>query len=819
MTERNAANLVEARELSARFELGRLNVNTLLGNASVRADVRDAAQRAIRADLDRRNPTVPATVRQQFAQTLDASSAAAFRQRGPAGLSAEQRDTLAAVMADARLAELQGMADARGFISGSRASEVFRWLDSLDSNGSSRSFNLFLNPDVGNGTAPQLTNAGRVYKRILESTESDMRFNEEEFVAGFMNGAFNPQRFRQLTPAQVDVLRRAGIYDQLAARLGPGRSELPQELSPDALSRMFRRIDDKMDADGDGRSMTARGPQAASQRETPFPLEARASGTPDENDTYRTIRVLREVFDQRTDTTPTREEARPDNLLPPPAADLAENPLLRGRNQPLATRQAIDFDTWANYTRDSRLSLADIERTDPAAWRQLTEAFRAAGVEIADVRRVVAEGAIGGNADRNAAGAEWQRLHTMLAGSRFGGRNGVIQPWANGVIDGERTAAGRILEVIDRHTERFNLVTRQDVIRDLAAGQFQAQRLGGSVDTPQGRRPIVDVLREAGIDPEQLRRRNPEELASYVFEALGAHEANRVVGLRPNTLSLSRSQGGTTTETEAGRILGMVRRNLMQGYDQDFRAYTNRNPGPDDALFDASTRPVHIATQFSGYRDSDPAGCFRRAAETAQSSGVVRVSAAGGTNYYLANGANNVLGAIRGNSRHLTTARRGLDAMLDLGLPVQIAVMRRGPPGAAIGNPGSGVRHSLTIDQRGVDERGRVFYEGWDNATANRANARIRFFVDPRTNTLYAPTNPGGPVYLSNGGYQATMLKVPSWVATTTQLPGTRPDGRSYPGGRRGYIVTDAGAFFRHLTGEDIQGPMVAAAPSRNRTV
>ncbi len=786
MSQRSTANTVDVRDLTTRFQQARLNVTTLLGNNAVRAELRAAAVSVIRTELERRRDLTP-----------------------------ERRDTMAEQMADARLQQLQAMADKSGYINGTRAAEIFQWLDSFDTNGSSRSIHVFAS-DSGPGES-SLSHSGRVFKRILESTENDVRFTEEEFVAGFMNGAFNPERFRNLTPDQVEVLRRAGVYDQLRARLE--RSSLAQELSPDALSRMFRRLDDKVDRDGNGATMTARGPRAAGQRETPFTLEPRAPERAEENDTYRAVRVLRGLFDQRgVQQGPSREESRPDTLIPPPSADLAESPLTRGRNQPLASRATIDSDTFSNYHRDARLDLAEIERTDPAAWAHLTEAFRSAGGDIADLRRFVTSGdVIGGTTDRSAAGASWQRLHTLLASNRFGGRTGVLRPWLNGV-DGERTPAGRVLEVLDRHTRRYDLLTRQDLADDLAAGYVTAERLNQDIATPNGPRKVADLLREAGIDPAEVQRRGRSsgELASYLFDTLAARPGNREEDLRPNTLSLGNSRGGTRSESDAGRVLGLIRRHVMQGFDQQFRAYTQRAPGADEALRDPSVRPVQISTKFFGYRDSDPAGCFRRAGETIASSGMARTTLAGGFNHYMAYGANNVLGAIRADGAHLTAGRRAIDAMLDMSVPVQIAVMRRGDPGAASGNPGSGLRHSVTIDRRGTDDAGRVFYEGFDNATVNESQARIRFYVDPRSNLLYAPTNPQGPVYLSQGGYQVSLVKIPSWIRSAQQLPGTRTDGRAYRDGPQGYHIIDPEAFFRHIGGgQAMQGPMYAAPARR----
>lgn len=785
MSQTRSAITVDAQELAARFQQGRVNINTLFGNDTVRAEIRSAAVTAALADL-----------------------------QGNRNLTPEQRQTQAERIADQRLNELRSLADSRGYISGARAAQVFRWLDSFDRNGSSRSFNLFANADASNET---MTVAGHVYRRVLESTELDVRFNEEEFVAGFMNGSFDPQKFRELRPEQVELLRRAGVYDQLRARLE--RSQLPQDLSADSLSRMFRRLDAKVDQDGDGSSMTARGPGAASQRETPFPLEMRRPEQADENSTYKTLRVLRDIFRERRPSGPSRDEARPDTLVPPPSPELTENPLTSGRSQPLASRSAIEFDTFANYHRDARLNLAELERNDPAAWRQLTEAFTAAGVDINELRRLGQDNVIGGNGDRDAAGASWQRLHNLLARDRFGGRNGVIRPWVNGV-DGERTHAGRILEVLDRHTERFTLRTRQDLASDFSTGIIDASRLRNEIDTPTGRRPLGDVLRESGLDPAELQRNagNPTALASYVYDTLGAREGNRAAGMRPNTLALSTDLRGQHADTEAGRAVALIRRHMLTALDQEARSYTRRDTlDPANALRDPNVRPVQISTRFHGYRDSDPAGCFRRASESIASSGMARTSSSGGYNHYNAHGASNTLGAISGQGVPLTRSRRALDGMLDLGLPVQIAVMRRGEPGAAAGNPGSGVRHSLIIDQRGVDEQGRVFYEGWDNATSHRDRGRQRFYVNPRTNLLYSPTNPGGPVYLSEGGYQMSMVKMPSWVRLRSALPGTRSDGRAPRDGLQGYHVVDANAFFRHFTGGDLQGPMVAP-PVRRTT-
>ncbi len=785
MSQTRSTITVDARELAARFQQGRVNVNTLFGNATIHAELRSAAVTAALAELESRRDLSPA-----------------------------QRQTQAERIADQRLNELRGLADARGYINGSRAAQVFRWLDSFDRNGSSRTFNLFSNADPSNGT---LTVAGHVYRRVLESTELDVRFDEEEFVAGFMNGAFDPQRFRELRPEQVELLRRAGIYDQLRARLE--RSQLPQELSADSLSRMFRRLDAKIDTDGDGSSMTARGPGVASQRETPFPLEMRRPEQADENNTYKTMRVLRDIFRERRPLGPARDEARPDTLIPSPSPELTENPLTSGRNQPLAARSSIELDTFANYHRDARLNLAQLEQEDPTAWRQLTEAFTAAGVDINELRKLGQESVIGGNADRDAAGAAWQRLYNLLATNRFGGRNGVIRPWVNGV-DGERTHAGRVLEVLDRHTERFTLRTRQDLAADLSSGIIDPSRLRNEIDTPTGRRPLGDVLRDAGLDPEELQRNagNPTQLASYVYDTLGAREGNRVAGMRPNTLSLGADVRGQHTDTEAGRAISLIRRHMLTALDQEARAYTQRDAlDPQNALRDPNVRPVRIATRFHGYKSNDPAGCFRRASESIASSGMARTSASGGYNHYIAHGARNTFGAISAQGVPLTRGRRAIDGMLDLGLPVQIAVMRRGEPGAAAGNPGSGVRHSLIIDQRGVDEHGRVFYEGWDNATGYGDRARQRFYVNPRTNLLYSPTNPNGPVYLSQGGYQVSVVKMPSWVRTRTQLPGTRPDGSTSRDGLRGYHVVDASALFRHFTGGDLQGPMVTA-PVRRAT-
>ncbi len=786
MSQRTAANTVDVRDLSTRFQQARLNVNTLLGDSTVRAELRASAVAIIRGELERRRDLTP-----------------------------ERRDALAEQMADARLQQLRAMADRNGYISGSRAAEVFRWLDSFDVNGTSRSIRVFASADQATGEAA-LTHAGRAFKRILESTENDVRFTEEEFVAGFMNGAFNPDRFRNLTTEQVDTLRRAGVYDQLRTRLE--RSQLPQELSSDALSRMFRRLDDKVDRDGNGGTMTARGPGAVVQRETPFTLEPRLPERAQENDTYRAVLILRGLFEQRgVQQGPSREESRPDSLIPPPSADLAESPLICGRDEPLAARTVIELDTFANYHRDARLDLGEIERTDPAAWQHLTEALRSAGVDVAELRRFVVSGdSIGGGTDRAAAGAAWQRLHAMLASNRFGGHNGVIRPWLNRA-NGERTPAGRVLEVLDRHTRRYELLTRQDLADRLAVGFVSRERLDHEVSTPSGPRRVADLLRDAGIDPEEVvrRGRSSGELGSYLFDTLAARPGNREDDLRPNTISLGDTRGGMTTESDAGRVLSLIRRHVLQGFEQQFRAYTQRVPDAEVALRDTNVRPVQITTRFSGYRDSDPAGCFRRAAETIASSNMARTTLAGGFNHYMAYSANNVLGAIRADERHLTAGRRAIDAMLDMSVPVQVAVMRRGDPGAARGNAGSGIRHSVTIDRRDTDSDGRVFYEGYDNATASRANARIRFYVDPRTNLLYAPTNPQGPVYLSQGGYQVSMVKVPSWIRSVTRLPGTRSDGRAYNDGLQGYHVTDPEAFFRHLGGQPMQGPMYAAPAQR----
>jgi hypothetical protein len=48
----------------------------------------------------------------------------------------------------------------------------------------------------------------------------------------------------------------------------------------------------------------------------------------------------------------------------------------------LAARATIELDAFANYHRDAHLNLSEVERTGPQAWRQLTEAFTAAGVDI-----------------------------------------------------------------------------------------------------------------------------------------------------------------------------------------------------------------------------------------------------------------------------------------------------------------------------------------------------------------------------------------------------------------------------------------------------
>ncbi|HSI06426.1 MAG TPA: hypothetical protein VLC93_18205, partial [Myxococcota bacterium] len=630
MSQRSTANTVDVRDLTTRFQQARLNVNTLLGNSAVRAELRASAVAVIRTELERRRDLTP-----------------------------ERRDALAEQMADARLQRLQAMADSKGYINGTRAAEVFAWLDSFDVNGSSRSITLYTAGDAGPGEST-LTHSGRAFKRILESTENDVRFTEEEFVAGFMNGEFNAERFRNLTGDQVKLLQTAGVYEQLRTRLQ--NSQLPQQVSSDFLSRMFRRLDN-LDSDGNGATMTARGPSAVAQRETPFPLEPRAPERPDENHTYRSVSILRSLFDQRgVQQGPSRQESRPDTLIPPPSAVLSESPLASGRNQPLAARSSIELDTFSNYHRDARLDLAEVERSDPAAWQHLTEAFRSAGVDVAELRRLTTSGdAIGGNTDRNAAGAAWQRLHALLASNRFGGRNGVIRPWVKDV-DGERTPAGRVLEVLDRHTRRYNLQTRQDLAEDLAAGYVTAERLNQQIPTANGPRKVADLLRDAGIDPAEVQRhgRSSGELASYLFDTLAERPGNREESLRPNTISLGHRRAGTTTDSDAGRVLGLIRRHVLQGFDQQFRAYTQRAPGADDALRDASVRPVQIPTRFSGYRDSDPAGCFRRAGETIASSNMARTTLAGGFNHYMAYGANNVLGAIRADGRHLTAGRRAI---------------------------------------------------------------------------------------------------------------------------------------------------------------
>jgi hypothetical protein len=312
----------------------------------------------------------------------------------------------------------------------------------------------------------------------------------------------------------------------------------------------------------------------------------------------------------------------------------------------------------------------------------------------------------------------------LLASNRFGGRNGVIRPWVNGV-DGERTHAGRILEVLDRHTGRYELVTRQDLTARLATGIVMPERLNQ-------RRRLGDVLRDAGLDPAELQRRSnsPTALGDFIYSSLAARGDSRVTGIRPNTINLGSTVRGTRTETSAGEALGLVQRHLMQSFDQQARAYTQRDLGPDNDLRDPSLRPIpRITTRFSGYNHGDPAGCFRRGSETVASSGMARTTNTAANDHYMAHGASNMLGAIVAEGRHLTAGRRAIDAMLESGWPVQIAVMRRGDPGAAAGNPGSGLHASRQREYGTVAARLTVVAgsPGRGRAAPLGSTARVRW--------------------------------------------------------------------------------------------
>ena len=739
---------------------GRIDIGTLVNDAEIRRMAGEGEMEGLeRAGRNAASRVPPSMLRQL---QLSPDQARRFQREGVSALTEPQKSSLRDALAERRMVELRNLARAGSTVDGSRAQQLFTWLDRFDIDGRSGSIAL-----VEPNNPARLTPAGRVLQRLLERTSTSTSFTEREFIAGFRNGVIDAEKLRANPGlrSQLQQLGMLGLLDQIAAN-GSAQLTVAQARS------LFRRID-AVDNNQSGDSFIAR---TGGLRGGNFPFNV--AGQPEVVGTAagRGVAALNGVFTSNYTYGPG-EEPHPEFDVPPPAvtdtADPLVTPELTGR---IASRTSIDRATYADIMRDARIQLSNITPADQAA-------LAAAGVTMDMLRSVATP-----NSTIGGPNAEMARLFALLQTRQSAPADPLRLKVGN-----QLTPVGQVFDILERYTTLYTTVTGERLRQDYAGQRIDLSALDRT--TPGGS-TVRAQLQQLGFNADEFAswargssdRLNGETAAWRIFEMVRG--AGGYAEARNGTIAIgSRVEGpngATRSDTQAGRILALLQSSgVLQASDQSLRSYASA-----DGLMRAPPGLAEISLPFTHHVMRGTRDCFLRAVETAESRGGRNIS----TETWVATfGDRN--GRITASARDLRGLRSAIDRTLEAGLKLVVGVARH--DGGNLNRDGI-TDHWVTIVGRHTDpQSGLLYYEYAESATRTMG----RFYVDPQTNLLVAPAN--APNVVGRGGYQVTGARLP-----------TPPSGVAF---RDHYVSISGGVAPRGPRAREVGGDGVRSRPSTRR--
>ncbi len=696
---------------------------------------------------------------------LDANTRRAFQQQGVAALSEEQRATLRTALADERMGEIRRLAGRDGVIPSSRAAEVFSWIDRFDSNGRTGSIAMVAAPAGGQPVMDaRLTPAGEALQQVLTNTSgrTPVTVKERDFVGGFRNGTFDAEALRNLertNPEAYRALDQAGVLAQLRERLAGGSAQLtvPQ------LRALFRAAD-KPDTNGSRDSFVSHYASRTPADDLPFNLPR---GTDESTEAGRIVAGLNAVFRSGLAADPDQPQRSPfDPPLPDPnyTGDiLAEN------QQRLSERASVDRDAFRDYMQFARINIGAITPEDRAALAQ-------AGLPWATIQGLArppeANNTIGG------PNSEMSRLYATLQGIQGGDRSRPL-----GLYEGQfnQTRVGRVVEILDRYTQRHDIRTLDRLTEDVANSNFHLT--AADLDRRLPRRDIVPGVIPNPLPGDTVRERltqltggqfNVNEFADWMARdpqrrqgrVAAAELYRRLAALpsdygrldpHPGTLSLGHTTTRGNERSMAGQVLDFMRdTRLMRPNTHTPRAYrdiSDADLARPDEMATINLTPGRLHYMRAGddclLRSLDDVA-YRGAAPGATPSSGRRAHPWEG--HWVAQ-SEEPGGRIGGNPEDFRSLNNYLNWGLNNNHRMILGVARNG--GTDVNRDGI-TDHWFTVIGRDVDSAGRVRYHYSENASG-----RLRYvgflYRDRNSGLLFAPSN--ARYTIGSGGYQVTSIR------------------------------------------------------------
>lgn len=729
---------------------GRLNVSSLVADDELRRLAGDVAISGLEKNGAGAAARVPSSV--QKASGIDEATLRRFRREGLGALTPEQQGQLRTALGDNALAELRRLGGQSGIIEARRAREVFGWLDRFDTNGNSET--IAMATEAGGGNPARLTPAGRAMARIVATQTAEKSFTELDFVAGFRNGVIDAQKLLN-DPNARRVLQDAGILDSLVQSVSNGQNV---QLTVPQLRALYRLVD-KPDTNGSGDSFIARnGGNLNSEVPVPFAIPP---STQAPTESGRIVSALNSIFKSNHVAAEGDDPASVYDV--PPSVGNETEALLRDVGPRLSERQSVDSTTFREFMRDARIDLSKLTPEETAA-------LASAGVSVERLRALASpDSKIGG------PNGDMAKLYELLRGAHRPASR-TIRPYAEGNAF-LRTNVGTALEILERHTERYTLMTQERFAEEMRGTKIDLAVLDKPIEgDPTGRTPR-QALTDGGFDvagfetwvkanPARLRGANAAPKLWEMLRSSGAYPDPR-----PGTIATGVTRygagGADEDSTKAGDVIaGLTISGLVHVDEQQPRSYENAL-GAMQAP--AGARAVSIP--FRHYVMRGRTDCMYRVGDLIRSGPKGRNISTSGQGSWLAT-RDDSSGRIAAARDDLVAARRYIDAMLDRGELVGVGVARKG--GANL-NFDDITDHYVTVVGRGTDEQGRLYYSYADSAKTYVG----RFYVDPRTELLFAPRD--AEYTVGNGGYQVTHVRAfaeRGWADEYTRLSGRAP--RSY---------------------------------------
>ncbi len=758
-----AARSMDAGTFRSLVEGGRMQATPIAGNERLRTLASDTGYAYLERKGSGAHRHVSRTV--MSALNLDADTRRNFQRQGIAALSEAQRSTLRTAIADERMGEISRLAGRDGVIPANRAGDVFSWIDRFDADGRAGSIGMVRNAPAGRPTSEAtLTASGEALQQVLANTtvSTPITVKERDFVGGFRNGTFDAAALANLERTNPDAYRaldQAGILPQLRDRLAGGSAQLtvPQ------LRTLFRAADQR-DDNGSRDSFVSHHTTRTPSDDLPFNV---SGGADRPTDSGRIVAGLNAVF--RSNLPGDPDQPQRSSFDPPLPDPNYQGNILSENEQRLSERASVDRDAFRDYMQFARINIAAISPQD-------REALAQAGLPWATVQGLArppeANNTIGG------PNSEMSRLYSTLQGIQGGDRSRPL-----GLYEGQfnQTRVGRVVEILDRYTQRHDIRTPERLAEDVANSNFHLT--AADLDRRLPRRDLVpgvipnplpgDTVRERlramtenrfdvdgfaqwmNADPQ---RRQGRVAATELYRRLATlPSAYNALDPHNGTISL----GHTTTQgrerSMAGQVMDFMREaRLMRPNTHEPRAYSDIRDADlarPDEMATINLTPGRLHYMRAGddclLRSLDDVA-FRGAAPGATPSDGRRAHPWEG--HWVAQ-SEEPGGRIGGNPEDFRSLNNYLNWGLRNNHRMILGVARNG--GTDVNRDGI-TDHWFTVIGRDVDTDGRVRYHYSENASG-----RLRYvgylYRDRNSGLLFAPSNARYTV--GSGGYQVTSIR------------------------------------------------------------